>query len=198
VTACESFSYAIYFKQHLAKAVCAWHVIYKRKPHDYILSCSSAPLTADHPASAGLLLLNRSVYSGAHIMTCPQDVPEQCFPLQAQPQSDTLLDLRPLQQQLAACSSSSSSAVSACGPGAVLTPDLHKLYSLLEETQRTLPGRSQQAQQQDASAGADVAGIMQQALRKWRCMGGSWCLCSPPAGVGVLQRQTQAMCVGTL
>jgi hypothetical protein len=140
------------------------------------------PLSLLATLPVGLLLLNRSVYSGAHILTCPQDVPEQCFPLQAQPQCDTLLDLRPLQQQLVACSSSSS-AVAACGSGSVLTPDLHRLYSLLEETQRAMPGRSQKQQQQqeeEASAGADVAGIMQQALRKCT-VHGRQLVCSLPA-----------------
>jgi hypothetical protein len=121
-------------------------------------SCFSA--SRPHPP-AGLLLLNRSVYDGAHIMTSPHDLPEQQFPLQAPPQQDALLDLRPLQQQLAACSSSSTSQASA----AVLTPGLPQLYELLEQTRRTLPGGNKQQQQlQQQQQPLDVAAVMQQAL----------------------------------
>lgn len=95
-------------------------------------------------------------------MTDAQDVPEQQFPLtqtqEQQQQQDVLLDLRPLQTQLTACSSGSAS---------VLTPGLQQLYTLLEETRRALPGYKQQQQPASASGGGvDVAGIMQQALRE--------------------------------
>lgn len=115
---------------------------------------------------AGLLLLNRSVYDGAHIMNSPQGIPEQQFPLQQQPQQDTLLDLCPLQQQLAACSSSSGGAGGGSKQGnvAVLTPGLPQLYALLEETRKALPGHKQQ----QPCSGPDVGSIMQQALREWR------------------------------
>lgn len=119
------------------------------------LSCTALLLLQ----RAGLLLLNRSVYDSAHIMTNAQDVPEQQFPLQPQPRQDTLLELRPLQQQLAACSSSASQSGTA-----VLTPGLHQLYTVLEDTRKALPG---QRQQQTQPAGVvDVASIMQQALRE--------------------------------
>lgn len=99
-------------------------------------------------------------------MTDAQDVPEQHFPLtqtQGQQQhQDVLLDLRPLQAQLAACSSSGSGAAAS-----VLTPGLQQLYTLLEETRRALPGYKQQQSSASASGGGvDVAGIMQQALRE--------------------------------
>lgn len=100
-------------------------------------------------------------------MTDAQDVPEQQFPLtqtQGQQQhQDVLLDLRPLQTQLTACSSGGSTAAAS-----VLTPGLQQLYALLEETRRALPGYKRQ-QQPPASAsggGVEVAGIMQQALRE--------------------------------
>jgi hypothetical protein len=99
-------------------------------------------------------------------MTNAQDIPEQQFPLQPQPQQDTLLELRPLQQQLAACSSNSSTSQSGT---AVLTPGLHQLYKVLEDTRKALPGQQQQQQQQQqaqSAGGMDVASIMQLALRE--------------------------------
>jgi hypothetical protein len=95
-------------------------------------------------------------------MVNAQDIPEQQFLLQPQPQPDFLLDLRPLQQQLAACSSNSSASQSGT---AVLTPGLHQLYAVLEDTRKTLPGQQQQQGSQSAG-GVEVASIMQQALRE--------------------------------
>jgi hypothetical protein len=100
-------------------------------------------------------------------MTAPHEVPEQAFPLQPTAQQDTLLHLHALQQQLAACSAAAAPSQSAAA-AAVLTPALPKLYSLLEETYRTMPGHSKQQQQsQQKEAGLDVASIMQEALREW-------------------------------
>lgn len=102
-------------------------------------------------------------------MSAPHEVPEQAFPLQPPPQQDTLLHLQALQQQLAACSSAAGSSQYAPATAAacdVLTPGLPKLYALLEDTYRTMPGHNKQQQQQQKGSGLDVASIMQEALRK--------------------------------
>jgi len=134
--------------------------------------CCAANIPAYAHGAAGLLLLNRSVFNGAHIMTAPHDVPEQQFSLQPAPQQDTLLDLRPLQQQLAACSHASSASQGAAGAaasaGPMLTPGLDQLYNLLEQTRKSLlMTKQQQQQQQDQQcSNVDVASIMQLATRK--------------------------------
>jgi hypothetical protein len=126
-------------------------------------------------------------------MTAPHEVPEQAFPLQPTAQQDTLLHLQSLQQQLAACSAAAApsqhTSSSAAAAAAVLTPGLPKLYSLLEETYRTMPGHSkQQVQQQQQGHGLDVGSIMQEALRKCNGVafgigpGISSCCCVPCSG----------------
>lgn len=100
-------------------------------------------------------------------MTAPHDVPEQHFSLQPQQQQDVLLDLKPLQQQLAACSAKQGGSAAAAAGGAVLTPGLQQLYDLLEQTNRAVPGRKQQ-QPHERSGDLDVGSIMQQATRKCR------------------------------
>lgn len=130
----------------------------------------AANIPAIAHGAAGLLLLNRSVFNGAHIMTAPHDVPEQQFSLQPAPQQDTLLDLRPLQQQLAACSHASCTtqgiAGAAAPAGPVLTPGLDQLYNLLEQTRKSLPMTKQQQQQDQQCSNVDVASIMQLATRE--------------------------------
>lgn len=109
---------------------------------------------------AGLLLINRSVYKGARIMTDPHDIPEHQFPLQAAAEPDVLINLKPLKQQLTACHAHRSAAT-ADGKGLLFTPDLPKLCALLDQATRQAPG---QGQRQRSSV--DVGTIIAQATRK--------------------------------
>ncbi|WIA14003.1 hypothetical protein OEZ85_002564 [Tetradesmus obliquus] len=116
----------------------------------------------DEGGAKGLLLLNRSVYRGAAIMTDPHEVPEQQFPLAAAAEPDTLINMQPMRRQLAACTATSSS--SSNGGVLQLTPGLEQMYSLLEESLQRVQGQQQQQQQQGRST-VDVAAIMKQATR---------------------------------
>jgi hypothetical protein len=140
------------------------------------------------PRSPGLLLLNRSVFFGAHIMTDPHDVPEQQFPLcstaAAGQQEDECLDLQPLQAQLAACSSSRSSAQQL----QLLTPGLDQLYTLLQQSSSSSSaGAAKQLQQRQAGGLLDAAAIMQLATRESLCASGSCMLCTASARLVVLR-----------
>jgi hypothetical protein len=108
---------------------------------------------------AGLLLLNRSVYRGAAIMTDPHEVPEQQFPLGPAADPDALINMQPMRRQLAACTAGSSSGVG----GLQLTPGLGQMYTLLEQALQRVPG---QQQQQQGRSSVDVAAIMEQATRE--------------------------------
>lgn len=108
--------------------------------------------------TAGLLLLNRSVYRGVSIMTDPHEVPEAQFPYTAAAEPDVLINLRPLHQPLAACHAASCSS-SDCTQ---LTPGLDDMYTLLEQAVKRLPGQKQQQQRPSI----DVAAIMAQATRE--------------------------------
>lgn len=122
-------------------------------PEDYVHLC--IPLLL-----AGLLLLNRSVYKGASIMTDPSDIPEQhCVELSA-PVPDMLMNLKPLKQQITACQTHSST-VAADGGSLLLTPDMHKLYELLKQS-----GQKQSVQQQQNRDAISVAAVMAQAISK--------------------------------
>lgn len=136
---------------------------------------------------AGLLLLNRSVYRGAAIMTDPHEVPEQQFPLTAAAEPDTLINMQPMRRQLAACTAGNSSST---GGVLQLTPALEQMYSLLEQALQRVPG---QQQQQQGRTAVDVAAIMEQATRTcW--FGECACMCSllccarqqRPSGLGHL------------
>lgn len=109
---------------------------------------------------AGLLLLNRSVYRGAAIMTNPHEVPEQQFTLGPSAEPDTLINMQPMTRQLAACAAGSSSS---SGGALQLTPGLGQMYTLLEQALQRVPGEQQQ---QRGDSSMDVGAIMEQATRE--------------------------------
>jgi hypothetical protein len=118
-----------------------------------------------HRAPAGLLLLNRSVFRGAAMMTDPHEVPEQQFPLAPAAEPDTLINMQPMRRQLAACLTGSSSS----GGALQLTPGLGQMYTLLEQALQRVQGQ----QQQQGKSSVDVAAIMEQATRE--CLAGAIC-----------------------
>lgn len=119
---------------------------------------------------AGLLLLNRSVYNGVNIMIDPHEVPEHQFPLQAAQQPDMLIDMTPLQHQMAVCQwhcgSSGAEAQTGGGcqrSGAMLTPQLEELYALWDDAKQSSSiWHLQQGQQpaQPPRDKLDVAALM--------------------------------------
>jgi hypothetical protein len=115
-------------------------------------------------AFSGLLLLNRSVYRGAAIMTDPHEVPEQQFPFGPAAEPDTIINMQPMRRQLAACCAGSSSSSS--GGALQLTPGLGQMYTLLDQALQRVPGQQQQQQQQQHKSSVDVAAIMEQATRE--------------------------------
>ncbi|KAF8066223.1 hypothetical protein HT031_002545 [Scenedesmus sp. PABB004] len=105
----------------------------------------------DEGGAKGLLLLNRSVFDGAAIMTDPRGVPEAAFPLDPQPAPDALVGLTPLRGELAACARAGGAA------GAV-TPGLAQLHDLLRAALAAAPRGRDQAQVADARV--DVSAVM--------------------------------------
>lgn len=97
-------------------------------------------------------------------MTNPHDIPDQHFPLQSAAQTDVLIDLKPLKQQLAACQAHSTTAAAGAN-SLTLTPDLHKLYELLKQSEHRRPAQQQQSGSSSSSS-VDVAAVMAQATSR--------------------------------